>query len=245
MNSRTTRRASKSKSAKSPAKGLNRKKTTSQKASSSAATSARRTRVSAKGVAARMSPSSSKSISTSSRANSSKARSTEGTDIIKAILADHKPLKKCIKTLKNLDRDLSERKRVYHDFALLLACHAQCEEQALYTAMFGDKNHLTRADAHEGKVEHDVADHLVEEIDRLADSTYWSAKVKVLAEVVEHHLKEEEESLLPRYKRQSSAAERTRLGQKYIQLRDRLMSNIVEQMNAAPRRKAPERMATM
>jgi hypothetical protein len=45
------------------------------------------------------------------------------------------------------------------------------------------------------------------------------AKVKVLAELVEHHIEEEEEKNLPKFKRASSAQERDDLGRKYLERR--------------------------
>jgi hypothetical protein len=54
-------------------------------------------------------------------------------------------------------------------------------------------------------LKHGLADKIVEEIDQVPESVKWSAKVKVLAEIVEHHLNEEENELLPRFKKNSSA----------------------------------------
>ncbi len=81
-------------------------------------------------------------------------------------------------------------------------------------------------------MEHGLADKLVEEIDQVSDSVKWSAKVKVLAEIVEHHLNEEENELLPRFKKNSSAEERIRIGHKYLAMRSRLLKNMSEQLQS-------------
>ena len=75
----------------------------------------------------------------------------------------------------------------------------------------------------EGDIEHGLADQLVEEIKRTEDDDMWSARVKVLAELVEHHIEEEEEELLPDYKNNSETAERMQLGQLFLKLKTQLL----------------------
>lgn len=159
-------------------------------------------------------------------------KTTSEYDIISLIKADHKPLKTRLGTLQNLNHDISIRRKTYHDFALLLECHSRCEEKALYSIIKTEEIYKLRADAYEAEVEHGLADKLVEEIDQVSDSVKWSAKVKVLAEIVEHHLNEEENELLPRFKKNSSAEERIRIGHKYLAMRSRLLKNMSEQLQS-------------
>lgn len=143
-------------------------------------------------------------------------------DILNMILEDHKPLKQLIKILKDDEKDLNQRKAAFEEFAILLVTHAKPEEQTLYVAM--KKNEDLRAEALEGDVEHGLADQLVEEIKRTEnDDDLWSARVKVLAELVEHHIEEEEEELIPDYRKQSSPAERMQLGQVFLKLKTELL----------------------
>lgn len=142
-------------------------------------------------------------------------------DIINMILEDHKPLKHLIKILKNDDKELNERKTAYEEFAILLMTHAKPEEQSLYTEM--KKNEELRAEAFEGDVEHGIADQLLEEIKRTTDDDMWSARVKVLAELVEHHIEEEEEELLPDFKKNSDLSQRQELGQLFLKLKTELL----------------------
>jgi hypothetical protein len=48
--------------------------------------------------------------------------------------------------------------------------------------------------------------------------------VKVLAELVEQHIKEEEEDMLPDFKKSSDSEVRVQLGEKYRMLREDLLS---------------------
>jgi hemerythrin superfamily protein len=142
-------------------------------------------------------------------------------DIIKLILTDHKPLKRLVKILGNESRSVGERQKAFAEFAPLLIAHSEPEEQSLYNAM-KDQEKLRR-EAYTGDVEHEIADQLIQEAKRANEIDLWSAKVKVLAELVERHLKEEEEKFLPHFKKFSDAQERAMLGQDYLRLRKAVM----------------------
>jgi hemerythrin superfamily protein len=143
-------------------------------------------------------------------------------DIITYILDDHKPLKQLIKILKDSDRPVTERQEAFAEFAPLLISHAKPEEQSLYVYMKQDKN--LRTEGFEGDVEHTLADQMVEEAKRTEDDDLWAARVKVLAELVEHHIKEEESDLLPDFKKHSTNAMRLDLGQQFLALKTQMQA---------------------
>ncbi len=149
-----------------------------------------------------------------------KAQSKSQEDIIELILQHHKPLKKLIKILKS-EKDFTEKAPAFQEFAPLLISHAKPEEKVLYVAM--KKIEDLRAEGFEGDTEHGLADQLVEEIKRTDDEDLWMAKVKVLAELVEHHIEEEEEDMLPDYKKESDLEERIKLGKLYMRLREEML----------------------
>lgn len=136
-------------------------------------------------------------------------------DIIGLILEDHKPLKKLIKILKSETATFSSRKAAFIQFAPLLLGHAKPEESVLYTKMKEDKD--LRQEGCEGEVEHALADQMVKEVQAASDEDVWSAKAKVLAELVEHHIEEEEDEILPDFKKYSKLDERLELGQAYLE----------------------------
>lgn len=158
-------------------------------------------------------------------------------DIITLILDDHKPLKSLIKILKDSDKHgLRERRKAFEEFATLLELHAKPEERVLYDHMKHDKE--LREEALEGDVEHGLADQMVEEAQRTTDTDLWSARVKVLAELVEHHIKEEEEELLPDFRTHSTLEERVLLGQEFFSAKSELLDDEM------PAERAVERDAT-
>ena len=139
-------------------------------------------------------------------------------DIIQIILQDHKPLKQLIKTLKDDEAEFSEKKPVFQEFAPLLLSHAEPEEQSLYMHMKEEEE--LRAEGFEGQTEHAIASQLIEDINQTSDEDEWMAKVKVLAEMVEHHIEEEEEQMFPDLKKQLDSEERIAIGEEYMRLRD-------------------------
>lgn len=154
--------------------------------------------------------------------NLSNQNQTES-DIVELILQDHKPLKELIKILKNAKGDASEKFVAFEKFAPLLLSHAKPEEESLYVFLKDDKELVI--EGMEGDTEHALASQLVDEIYDTSDENLWSAKVKVLAELVEHHIKEEEGSMLPDFKKNSTQEERASLGAEYTKLKTQMTSN--------------------
>ena len=144
-------------------------------------------------------------------------------DIIDLIKEDHKPLKKLIKIMKDTDQDFDERKSAFKEFAPLLTVHAKAEERVLYECLKDDED--LREKGFEGEIEHNLAELMVEQSRRTRDEDVWTAKAKILAELVEHHIEEEEDDILPSYKKSSEKEERERLGEAYLYLKERIASS--------------------
>lgn len=148
-------------------------------------------------------------------------------DIIQLILDDHKPLKKLIKIMKDSEKyDLKERKAAFEEFAPLLVRHAKPEEETWYIYM-KDKEEM-REEGLEGDVEHQLADQMIEEAKRAEDDDLFSARIKVLAELVEHHIKEEEEEQIPDFKKNSEPEERVALADAYLEIKSNIRESGAE-----------------
>lgn len=154
--------------------------------------------------------------------NQKKAKSAKEAelDIIDLIMNDHKPLKELIETLKDEEAEYEEKKAAFDQFGPLLKAHAYPEEQTWYVAMKEDDDMIV--EGLEGDVEHGLADQLCEELKREEDEDMFMAKVKVLAELVEHHIEEEEEDMLPDYRENSTAEERMELAAQYLQFQEEI-----------------------
>ncbi len=144
----------------------------------------------------------------------------EAEDVIDLILSDHEPLKELIQTLKDGEIERSEKEGSFEEFVPLLVAHAKAEEQSLYVQMKEVKK--LRMESFEGDTEHGIAEQLVHEINATPDDDEWNAKVKVLAELVEHHIEEEEENMLKEVEEQMDLSTRQAVGEVYTQIKTEL-----------------------
>jgi hemerythrin superfamily protein len=146
---------------------------------------------------------------------STKRNDVYNDDIVTLILDDHKPLKALIKILKDSKASITTKSPAFEKFAPALLAHAKAEEQCLYVPMNEDRE--LRIEAQEGFTEHSIADELITEILTIGpdDQDMWVAKVKVLAELVDHHIEEEEGVVLKKVKKQFNAEERAQIGEVY------------------------------
>ena len=88
-------------------------------------------------------------------------------------------------------RSKSVKAKLAHDICLELSVHTAIEEELFYPAI---KDTVEEEIYDEAYVEHDGAKVLIAEI--LAgtpDDDFYDAKVKVLSEMIKHHVKEEEQ----------------------------------------------------
>jgi len=111
-------------------------------------------------------------------------------DAIALLKADHRKVEKLFADFEKARGD-GRKERLAKEICLELSVHSMIEEEIFYPACEGkiDEDLLK-----ESYVEHDAAKLLVAEIDAAEGESdeYFDAKVKVLQEEIEHHVKEEE-----------------------------------------------------
>lgn len=161
-----------------------------------------------------------RSLSRSSRtARTGSNAQTSKDDIVKLILLDHAPLKRLIAILKDSDLTIRTRRRAFDQFAPLLLVHAHAEQESFY-AFLKDENRELRVHGLEGEVEHALAEYMIDEVKMAEDVGVWSARAKVLAELVEHHIEEEESEIIPDFKKEVDIEDRVLIGKQYLDLKD-------------------------
>lgn len=153
----------------------------------------------------------------------SKSQSRGDSDITALILRDHEPIRSLILVLKDSEVGITRKRIAYAEFEHLLSSHSKAEEKSLYIKM--KKETDLKVIGLEGEIEHELADQLMKEIDQnRGDTDLWTAKVKVLAELVDHHIKEEETEVLKEIKLQFDSRERALLGEEYQSLLNQIRS---------------------
>lgn len=120
-------------------------------------------------------------------------------DILSLIKSHHEILRESLAVLKQGDLPLDEKREELFIFLETLKMHAKSEQETLYACIEEVEN--MRVKALEAREEHDIADRLATEIEAMDYTENWSddidAKSKVLAELIEHHLNQEETELFP------------------------------------------------
>jgi hemerythrin superfamily protein len=115
---------------------------------------------------------------------------------------DHKAVKKMFKAYEELThskaRDVDQKKReLAHEICQELTVHATIEEEIFYPAL---REALKETDAlAEAEVEHAGAKDLIAQIEAMDQTDeMFDAKVKVLGEYIDHHVKEERNQIFPK-----------------------------------------------
>lgn len=155
-------------------------------------------------------------------------------DLVSTILEDHKPLKELIEIMKDLETPFDDRKESFMEFAPLLLTHAKAEEKSLYKFLMHSAKSELKTEGFEGQEEHNLADLLTEEIKRTTDPDAMSARIKVIAELVEHHIQEEESEMLPKVQRAVDESDLFKLNDEYLRFMEEL---IAEGQDDAPSEK--------
>lgn len=115
----------------------------------------------------------------------------ETMDAIALLKADHRKVEDIFQQFEAAGGKAAKRK-LAEQACLELKVHTIIEEEIFYPACRGRIEDEDMVD--EATVEHDTAKMLINEIEAGGpDEVFYEAKVKVLSELIEHHVKEEEQ----------------------------------------------------
>jgi len=110
-------------------------------------------------------------------------------DATHLLIEDHREVEKLFAQFENASGD-GRKEQIARKICTELKIHATIEEEIFYPAL---KGKVKEADLSEAYVEHDGAKMLINEIEAGGpDDDFYDAKVKVLQEQIDHHVKEEE-----------------------------------------------------
>jgi hypothetical protein len=110
-------------------------------------------------------------------------------DALKLLAQDHREVEALFEKFEKAKGD-DQKERIARQICTELKVHAMIEEEIFYPALEGK---IDEGDLKEAYVEHDGAKVLINDIEAGSpDSEFYEAKVKVLKEEIEHHVKEEE-----------------------------------------------------
>ena len=126
-------------------------------------------------------------------------KAAEGVDAITLLTEDHENVAQMFEEYEGLgDRAHASKKKLATKICTELTKHATAEEEIFYPAVrAAQKDNEDLID--EATVEHASAKELIAQILSMEPTEeLYDAKVKVLGELIEHHVKEEEEEMFPK-----------------------------------------------
>lgn len=147
---------------------------------------------------------------------------TKKQDGIALLKADHRKVEDLFSKFESA-KDAGKKKDLAEKICMELTVHAKIEEEIFYPACEGAvEEDLLR----EALVEHDGAKVLIAEIEAGGpDEKFYDAKVKVLSEMIEHHVKEEEMRVEGMFSQARKAGvDMDELGEKMASAKEQLLS---------------------
>lgn len=130
-------------------------------------------------------------------------RASDTPDAITLLIEDHQVQTRLFKQYEKLikaEAKAEERETLAADICRELLIHMQIEDEILYPA--ARRGQVDSGLIDEATVEHQTGRELIEQIMAMrGNDALYDAKVKVLSEYMEHHIKEEQDDLFPKCRR--------------------------------------------
>jgi len=118
------------------------------------------------------------------------ARSKQTNDAIALLKADHRQVEEWFEQFEKA-RDQARKHELATTICNALKIHTAIEEEIFYPAFLEATDDIDIH--HEAEIEHDGAKNLITRIEACSpDDDYFEPSVKVLSEMIKHHVKEEE-----------------------------------------------------
>ena len=162
-------------------------------------------------------------------AKSTQTVSTQGgmpgaQDAIALLTADHREVSDMFEQFENLsDRAKATKAKLTEKICNALIAHTTIEEEIFYPAVREAVKDEDMVD--EAVVEHASAKDLIQQLQEMnPDDDLYDAKVKVLSEQIEHHVKEEEEEMFEKAKK--SGLDMVALGQEMAMRKQEILATL-------------------
>jgi len=156
-------------------------------------------------------------------------------DATQMLKKDHKEVKALLKEFARLSgRAAPKQQAVVTQLCHALTLHARLEEELVYPVFKELRSHEMKDLVAEASEEHQVAKTLIGELATLSlEDEQYAAKVTVLGEYVQHHIKEEEQELFPKAHKHLSAKRLEELGDAITARRQELENGVGDKKQVA------------
>lgn len=138
-------------------------------------------------------------------------------DLLDTLKSEHDEVKALLEDLQNADT-APQRNALVKKIKQALIPHTKAEEKVLYAAIIALKDKAARIDGHEGNIEHDLAAKTLQKLGAIpnAKSPEHKAAAKVLKELVDHHIQEEERNVWADARKHFSDDDRIAMNRRYM-----------------------------
>lgn len=163
--------------------------------------------------------------STDTKTSSANKAASTKQNVINLLIDDHEKVKKLFKEFEKLSKKNDASKvEIANQICMELTVHALAEEEVFYPVArraISDNDMMNEAD-----VEHDSAKDLIAQIQSMSSNDeMYDAKVTVLGEYIDHHVKEEENEMFPKVRKAKVDLEE--LGMQLMMKKEQIMAKLL------------------
>jgi len=138
------------------------------------------------------------------------------TDILDTLQMEHDEVQDLLQQLAGSENG-REQKSLVARIKQALIPHTKAEEKVVYDAVLALKGQDAKIDGNEGYLEHSLASETLKKLDKLiANTPEFKAAAKVLKELVNHHVQEEERNIWAQVKENFSGEQRERMNRDFL-----------------------------
>ena len=144
------------------------------------------------------------------------------TDILDTLEMEHDEVQALLEQLTDSEGG-REQKSLVTKIKQALIPHTKAEEKIVYDAVLGLRGKGAKIDGNEGYLEHSLANETLKKLDKLtANTPEFKAAAKVLKELVNHHVQEEERNIWSQVKENFSDEQRERMNRDFLAAKKRV-----------------------
>jgi hemerythrin superfamily protein len=148
--------------------------------------------------------------------------SPDEADILDTLKAEHDEVQQLLSELQDSPGS-RERKSLVRQIKKALVPHTKAEEKTVYDAVIAAKGRKNRLDGAEGYMEHELASQTLARLEKLTPaSVEFLAAAKVLKELVDHHIREEERNIWSDVKASFDAEARMEMNRRFLAAKKRV-----------------------
>jgi hemerythrin-like domain-containing protein len=144
-------------------------------------------------------------------------------DILDTLKQEHDEVKGLLSKLQDAE-GAAERKSLVKQIKQALVPHTKAEEKVVYDAVIALRDKKTQIDGEEGYIEHGLASKTLQQLEKCASATSAEhiALAKVLKELVEHHIEEEESNVWDDVEEHFSDEEREDMNRAFLAAKEKV-----------------------